>query len=153
MRPAAGSADEQAGPPSRLLLVEDEPYTRAAAAYFEARGYAVDAASRAGEALEAAAARPPDLLIADIHLGGRRTGLDVARALRGRRPALSVIVLTGVSERELEERARELDGFTVLRKPLRLLELEAQVRRLLGGDAGGGEPPSARGQGPVARGQ
>lgn len=115
----------------RLLFVEDERSTRAAGAYFQALGYAVDTAARASEALELARARPPDLLIADIRLEGSRTGLDVARTLRETRPSLPVIVLTGISDAELAERKEELDGFTLFRKPLKLLDLTARIQQLI----------------------
>lgn len=116
----------------RLLLVEDEAETRAAGAYFEALGYSVDTASSAGEALARAETTPPDVVIADVQLDGRRTGIDVARRLRERRPSLPIVVLTGLPLDEVERLSEGVGRLTILSKPLRLLELHELIRGLLG---------------------
>lgn len=117
----------------RLLVVEDEEETRAAAAYFQALGYLVDTAAEAGEALRRARENPPDIVVTDIRLAGSRSGIHVARALRRERPDLPIIVLTGLSRAEAERRARGLrsDRLVILLKPLRLLELQTIVRRMV----------------------
>lgn len=128
---AAGSRGADDGEP-RLLLVEDEAETRAAGAYFEALGYTVDTASSASEALRRATIAPPDVVIADVQLVGRRTGIDVARHLRERRPSLPIVVLTGLPLEEVERLSAGVGRLTILSKPLRLLELHELIQRLLG---------------------
>lgn len=112
-------------------MVEDEAWVRAAGAYFEGLGFRVRTATRASEALEQALRLPPDVVVVDIRLAGARTGIDVIHELRSRRPDLPVIVLTGLSDAELEEHRQRLAGLPVLRKPLRLLELTEMVQRIL----------------------
>lgn len=124
--PGSTLGDEGDG---RILLVEDDVSAWAAGAYFEAFGFTVRTARRASEALELARAWPPDLVVVDILLDGARTGADVALLLRAERPSLPIIVLTGISDAELEAYEERLEGFPVLRKPLRLLELAEEVRR------------------------
>lgn len=116
-------SDGLAGRMGDILLVEDEAWARESGAYFEGLGFRVRTAARASEALRQARARLPDVLVVDIRLAGRRTGIDVALDLRRQRPDLPVIVQTGLSDVDLEPYRDHLAGLLVLRKPIRLLEL------------------------------
>jgi two-component system KDP operon response regulator KdpE len=68
---------------TRVLVVEDDPgLARALAITLRARHYEVDIAHTGSGALEAAASRPPDLLILDLGLPDL-DGMDVLHAVRG----------------------------------------------------------------------
>ncbi|HEX7807104.1 MAG TPA: response regulator, partial [Thermoanaerobaculia bacterium] len=66
----------------RILLVEDDPKTRARVAlYLQRDGYDVATAEDGVQALEAVREREPHLVILDLMLP-RMSGLEVCRALR-----------------------------------------------------------------------
>jgi CheY-like chemotaxis protein len=108
------------------LLVDDEPLVREATADMLAElGYRVTPASNADEALRLVeAGLVPDLLITD-HLMPGMTGTDLALRLRGLRPGLSVLIVSGFAE------ASGLSpDLPRLAKPFRRDELAASLERL-----------------------
>jgi DNA-binding NtrC family response regulator len=79
----------------KLLLVEDDPalqFTIQTA--LEEKGYAVEAASTTGEAIERLAASAYPIVITDIYID-ERTGLDVLDAAKRKDPHCAVILMTG----------------------------------------------------------
>ena len=80
-----------------------------------------------------------DLLVSDIRLPGM-SGFDLVRKIRARHPELKVMMMTGMIDPAVAERAREVkvDGFFT--KPLDMAEFIAVARRCLGMP---GETPSA----------
>jgi DNA-binding response OmpR family regulator len=114
----------------RVLLVEDEPKTvsfiRKA---LLAEGLAVDVAGDGEAALAMVATTPFDALVLDIMLPGR-DGLSVLRALRERRNATPVLLLS--ARGEVGERVDGLNAGAddYLAKPFVLAELIARVRAL-----------------------
>jgi DNA-binding response OmpR family regulator len=114
-----------------ILVVEDE----SAIADFLARGlsregFAVETAADGVEGQRLALDRPFDLVILDRMLPGR-DGLEVLAAVRRRKPALPVIVLT--ARGEVADRVEGLDcGATdYVTKPFAFEELLARVRARL----------------------
>lgn len=81
--------------PLRILLVEDDDFTRTALEPALAHhGLDVVAADGAQAALAAFRSADIDVLVVDLDLGPGPTGLDVAIGLRRERPDLGVVVLT-----------------------------------------------------------
>jgi len=80
----------------RILVVDDSAPVRARllALIGEARGVEVHEASDATQALAAMAASKVDVVILDLHLGPRSSGLDVLAAIKAEDPRIVVIVLT-----------------------------------------------------------
>lgn len=114
-----------------ILLVEDderisEPLLRVLAT----EGYEVVHAPNGHDALDAVAARTPDLVLLDLTLPDI-DGLDVCRKVREDRPELPIIMLTA--------RAEEMDVIVGLGagaddyvpKPFRLAELVARIKARL----------------------
>lgn len=123
--------------PSTILLVEDEaPIRRLAAAILERAGYRVVAAEDEASAMSAAGAmdEPPDLVVTDLLLpGGNGSGL--ASRLRERWAGLPVIVVSGRPAGADELPA----GAAYLAKPYGPSELLDAVRDgLANGDAAPG---------------
>lgn len=87
----------------RLLLVEDDPFTRTTlSAALERHGLEVVAV--VGSAQEAMALVRPDAFdcaVLDLDLGVGPTGIDVAHALRRQLPALGIVILTSFSDPRL----------------------------------------------------
>jgi CheY-like chemotaxis protein len=97
--PPPGEVARPSAPRERIVLVEDQPAMRASARdLLESLGYAVQAYPDGESALAAAPTlSAPDMLIADVALPGC-SGLEVADELRGRWPALEVLLVSGRAE-------------------------------------------------------
>lgn len=80
----------------RLILVENDPFTRATLGDALAlHGFDVRArAATAAEALDAQRANDPQVALLDLDLGIGASGVDVAVALRARNPNIGIIFLT-----------------------------------------------------------
>ncbi len=130
-RPIAGARIDplQRAPGGCILLVEDNPeVAEATGALVELLGYQVRAVGDAAAALallDAGAAF--DLVFSDVVMAGSLDGIGLARQVRQRWPGLPVLLATGYSRAAESIR----DEFPVLRKPLRLTELERTLGYLI----------------------
>jgi two-component system torCAD operon response regulator TorR len=113
-----------------ILVVEDEPLTRATFAQFlRSQGYEVRQASDAAACRAALKAQPAHVVLLDLGLPGE-DGLSLARELR-EQSDVGVIVVT--SRAGVREQVAALDGGAddYLIKPVDLEALGAHVRSLL----------------------
>ncbi|MEM1022212.1 MAG: PAS domain-containing protein [Myxococcota bacterium] len=109
-----------------ILWVDDDPLVRTVAKRIgDARRWEVCTASDASEALERAAERSFDLIILDHSNGEEICGSQLQAQLR--HMGVSSPILLAVSDRIGEESR----GPDTIGKPFRLVELDAQVQRLL----------------------
>lgn len=115
----------------RVLVVEDEAeIASTVAGALEESGVAADVALDGEEGLRLALETPYDAVVLDLLLP-KLSGLSVLKALREKKPATPVIVLTalnGVSDRIT---GLDLGADDYLTKPFALGELLARVRALL----------------------
>jgi DNA-binding response OmpR family regulator len=113
-----------------VLVVEDEEaIAEAVRARLVSEGYEVRVVHDGPQALRAAAAEPPDLVVLDLMLPGM-DGLEVCRELQ-RNDWVPVLMLTARTDE-----ADKVAGFAVgaddyLTKPFSLRELAARVRAIL----------------------
>jgi two-component system KDP operon response regulator KdpE len=133
-----------------LLVVEDEESTRRSLRnYLVRRGYRVDEAASAGEALRAWDARRPDLVLLDLGLPDL-DGVDLIHRIR-RAAATPIIVLSARGEERDKIAGLEAGADDYLSKPFSVGELEARIhavmRRLGGSDAA---PDGRLSLGPIA---
>ena len=114
-----------------ILLVEDEAALRnVCRVYLESKGYTVLEAGNAKEAMRICQShdRPIHVLITDIVMPGPG-GLELAKSALELRPALSVVLVSGYTDRPLD---REAIGFgKFLQKPFSFDALARTVRSLL----------------------
>ncbi len=104
----------------RLLLVEDDPalqFTILTA--LEEKGYAVDAVSTTGEAIERLVDSSYPIVISDIYID-EGTGLDVLNAAKRKDPNCSVILMTGRGTVETVMAATRGGVFDYIAKPFDL---------------------------------
>jgi two-component system response regulator HydG len=114
---------------SKLLLVEDDPalqFTIQTA--LEEKGYAVDAVSTTGEALERLEDTAYPIVISDIYVD-ERTGLDVLDAAKRRDPMCSVILMTGRGTVETVMAATKGGAFDYIAKPFDLDVMIGAIER------------------------
>ncbi|MHB8113776.1 MAG: response regulator transcription factor [Bellilinea sp.] len=133
----------------RILIVDDAlelgRMLRAAVETLGA-GLEVKLFPSAEEALMETAHLQLDLLIADIRLPGI-SGLDLARRLRERSSEIKILLITGLTAKDLDAKAGAAGADRFLRKPFLMSEFMAAASELLGLH----QPESAQSQaGPAA---
>jgi two-component system cell cycle sensor histidine kinase/response regulator CckA len=114
-----------------ILLVEDEaPLRNVCRVYLESKGYTVLEAGNAKEAMKLCQSHdlPIHVLITDIVMPGLG-GLELAKSALVLRPALSVVLVSGYTDRALDREAIGLAKF--LQKPFSFDALARTVRSLL----------------------
>lgn len=112
----------------RILVVEDEAtLRRIIVRNLAGRGHLVREAETAREAIAAALAEQPDLLLLDINLPDR-SGWDVLRDLHGRGVEIPTVIVSAV--RVSPRRIDEFRPLAYLPKPF---PLEALLRIVAGG--------------------
>lgn len=116
--------------PGHIVIVEDDPVTRAKlAAYFKAEGYKVSEAEDGDEMRSIVAAHPADLLLIDINLPGE-DGLKLTREQR-ERSEVGIILVTGRSDTVDRIVGLEIGADDYVTKPFEQRELLARVKNLL----------------------
>jgi DNA-binding NtrC family response regulator len=118
-----------------ILVVDDEAPTRELLSiYFKRRGCTVSTASTAGDALRLINELPVQLVILDINLGEKTTGLDLLEPMKKSRPNLPIILFSGIGldEKTLED-ARQKGVVGYLNKTQPLDQMWAEVQRALHG--------------------
>lgn len=91
----APSPPDNPVPTRRVLVVEDEGFTRAAVINsLESAGFNVKAAMSATEALHILNEHDPHALVTDLDLGSGPNGVDLARRVAQIRPWVGLVILT-----------------------------------------------------------
>ena len=117
---------------TKLMIVEDE--VRALLALqrgMTRRGYVVETAETAQEAIEVALRFQPEILLTDWLLKGEQGGLQVAERLRQLNPRLPIVFVTGLPIPPLKAAAAYLQPFLFLAKPVRLDVIDAALRQAM----------------------
>ena len=132
--PQAPALRNRHGAPLGVLVVEDEAMVALLVQDMltDLGCEIVGWAATADEAERLAATTPPDLVLMDIRLKGRRDGLAAAEALRQRHP-MPVLFVTGMAREALLARAELLPRSAVLWKPFTMDALREALVRLCGG--------------------
>jgi len=117
--------------PTRVLVVDDERFFREAIReLLEGDGISCRLAQNAAEALAGAADPSVGVVVLDIQLPDK-SGLEVLRALRERRPELRVVMLSAHTDQEYVLEALRLGACDYLAKPLHEEEMRLSVGRAL----------------------
>lgn len=124
---------------TRVLVVDDEPQIlRALAINLRARGYDVRTAGTGRDALESAAAHPPELVVLDLGLPDLE-GVEVISGLRGW-TSVPILVLSGRSDSSDKVDALDAGADDYVTKPFGMDELLARMRAMVRRGAGQGQP-------------
>ncbi|MCJ2123026.1 GAF domain-containing hybrid sensor histidine kinase/response regulator [Methylobacterium sp. J-077] len=135
--PAKASRPVPAGPPLRLLLVEDVLLNQElACAVLESQGYSVEVAGDGGEAITAvglsvAEGRPYDLVLMDVQMPGV-DGLTATRRIRALAPPACDVPIVAMTANVLPDQVAELREAGMddhVGKPFRRADLFATISR------------------------
>jgi CheY-like chemotaxis protein len=131
---AVGSASEQAKSKRTptVLIVEDEVLIRMAIAdYLRDCGYRVVEAGNGNEAVAVLTADPAvDVVFSDVNLPGILNGFSLAQWVRRERPAVRIILTSGIAKSAREAHDLCEEG-PLMEKPYEHREVERRIRMLL----------------------
>jgi two-component system response regulator RegA len=116
-------------PALTMMVVDDDPALRERLARaFRSRGYEVQTAGDAEEALRLARTESPDLAVLDLKMPGR-SGLELLRELNALDSTIRVVVLTGYGSIPTAVEATRLGAVAYLPKPADADEILAAFAR------------------------
>jgi two-component system, NtrC family, response regulator AlgB len=114
-------------PPTRALIIDDEPNIRRTLAVCLANiGCEVTEATGSESALESLMRGPQDIAFLDLRLGGE-SGLDLLPRLLAERPGLEVILITAYATADSAVSAMKLGAKDYLSKPFTPAQVRHQV--------------------------
>jgi two-component system, OmpR family, response regulator len=126
----------------RVLVLDDEPnILDVVSMALRFHGFEVETAATGAEALAAATAFKPQLIVLDVMLPDIE-GFDVARRLGDRRAEIPIIFLTARDATADKVRGLTLGGDDYVTKPFSLEELIARIRTVLRRTGNSGEQSS-----------
>ncbi|HEY3452373.1 MAG TPA: response regulator [Myxococcales bacterium] len=118
--------------PARILLVEDAPtILELLRNQIESDGHEVLVAPDGERALQVLRAEDPDVMVADVILPGRLSGMDLLRTVREESPSTEVVVMTSDATVEMAIECLRAGAVDLLRKPFQPAELSAAVASAL----------------------
>jgi two-component system, sensor histidine kinase len=114
---------------ARLLVVDDDPRIRSALCrWLEHAGFGVDVAEDGYEAIQMCAEKSYDLVTMDLEMPGIN-GIETIPQVLTVQPGVPVLVLSAYHPRAFE--ALNAGATKLLRKPIRLADLEREIRATL----------------------
>jgi DNA-binding NtrC family response regulator len=99
--------------------------------------------SNPADALERAGAEAFDVVVSDINLNAKASGLDVLQAARRRNPHCQVVLISGFGTLETAIEAVRAGAFDYISKPFNITQVKSVVERAIAQAAVRVEPPSA----------
>jgi DNA-binding NtrC family response regulator len=116
---------------SRILIIDDDPCCRDSVRQVLLKaGHCVDDVEGVDEALEALDHSPADLVVSDFRMPNK-SGLDLLKALRNKKTAPKVLLLSAHVDEATRECAFALGAVAVIAKPVKRQKLIDQVENLL----------------------
>ena len=116
----------------RILIVDDEVSVRLALeTLLRKRGHRYSSARSAAEASELLEGNEYDLVITDMKMESKDSGLQVIRATIAKNPATPVLVITGFADVESAVQAMKYGAYEFIEKPFQIDEIEAIVEQAL----------------------
>jgi YesN/AraC family two-component response regulator len=113
----------------KILVIDDEKSTLSMCRlFFGAYGYQVFTAENAEIGLDIFNKEKPPIVMTDIKMPGP-DGFSLLKRIKEIAPETEVIVITGHGDKELAEKAFELDASAFLSKPLNTEEIELALKR------------------------
>lgn len=114
-----------------ILLVDDDlDILKALSRFLVGREFSIHTATNGQEALDQIEARPPEVVVSDIRMGGI-DGIELLQTVRLRFPGIPIILMTGHGDSSAIS-ALQYGAFDYLKKPIKLQQLLACIERARG---------------------
>ncbi|MFP4668492.1 MAG: response regulator [Desulfobacterales bacterium] len=120
--------DKETDSITALLVDDEEEFVSTLAERMEMRGLEVRVALDGSQAIEAIAAKTPEVMVLDLRMPGM-DGMEVLEYVKKHKPGIEVIVLTGHGSEKDREQAMRLGAFDYLQKPVGLDPLVNRIRK------------------------
>lgn len=123
---------------AKVLIIEDsEPIRRYFAKVIQGMGHETVEACDGQEGFAQASSGGWALIVCDLHLPKRPTGMDLIRQVRRTVPECPVVIVSGYPTDDVLEEARQLGITDFLTKPFEVSFLRSVIGPIIG-DAGSG---------------
>lgn len=114
---------------AKVLVVDDEvAFADNIAKLISKRGYEVTTVNNGQSAVEALDESDFDIIILDLKMPGL-DGLATLKLIKGKRPGVEVIILTGHGSMESGIDGIQLGAFDFIMKPVRFEDLHEKIRQ------------------------
>ncbi len=130
------------GPRSRVLVVDDDALVcRSLRQLLGSQGYETACATGARQAVQMLDEQGFDLVLCDVRMPGE-SGLDLVERINEEHPEVAVLMVSGLDDRQVAERALELGAYDYVVKPFRPNDMFVAVanalrrRKLVPGNSG-----------------
>ncbi len=121
-------APAESEPRQKLLIVDDDPDTRATIReYFQALGYDCRSAANGAEALARIREETPQVILLDLNMP-ELGGLDFLKMVRRLDSSFGIVVVTALHDPRVAARAVAAGAFDVIEKPINFQHLAYLVR-------------------------
>jgi signal transduction histidine kinase len=117
------------GSKGSILIVDDEPIIRALCSK-ALKGWHTLEAENGEEAMSLLAEKEVDLVLSDVMMP-YMSGLDLLRAIKERKPDQTVIIMTGLGDRDVVLNALHADADDFISKPINILQLQTTIDKVL----------------------
>ena len=115
---------------ARVLVVDDEPLMRKMVrAILVGKGYCVETAGGAADALDKLARSGFDIVVTDLRMP-EIDGFEILARVKQQWPNVGVIVMTGFGDAKTPDRARAKGADEYITKPFNAREIEVIVERV-----------------------
>lgn len=130
-RRVQGDISYEEGAPVRVLVVDDEETIRVALSRFlSSRGYEVQTAADASEALMRLRREPFAAMLCDVRMPGM-SGVELVPHALAVRPQLAITILSAVNDASTATEALSSGAYDYLTKPIELRDLHRALERAL----------------------
>ena len=115
----------------KILIIDDElDVLEFQKSYLARRKYQVFTAKNSQEAISSIEKESPDLVFCDLRIERDDSGLTIIEQAKKMKPGLTIFLVTGLLDKEIEEKALALGAKEVLHKPIRNEDLEKKIREV-----------------------
>lgn len=112
-----------------VLLVEDDPHISRLLEIYLGKTHHITRVRTAQDAANAVATRQYDVVLLDVNLPDR-PGWDLLEALNNDHPDTHVLVMTGLSDSDTQQRALSMGAQQVLVKPVTPAQVKEAIESL-----------------------
>lgn len=117
----------------KILIIDDElDILEFQKSYLSRRKYEVLTASTTNQALELIKTEPIGIVFCDVRLETNTSGLYILEEAKKIKPELTIYLVTGLPEVEIEKQALSLGAKELLRKPITNEEIEKKIKEVMG---------------------
>ncbi len=114
-----------------FILDDEEIITEQLKRKYEENGYIVESALTAEKGIEKINQFEPNIVILDLHLPGKMSGLDVLKYIRNEMKWIQVLMITREDDENVLNKSKELGVEAILIKPTTLNDINAKLSGMI----------------------